>query len=75
MLITLNLWREKILFQPHFYISGYFEENKDEYIEQRREVSKTNKWDEWIRFFLRAAESQAIRNLQIAFFQMEYGNC
>lgn len=30
MLITLNLCREEILSQPHFYISGYFEENKKE---------------------------------------------
>ncbi|MCO5237303.1 MAG: Fic family protein [Chitinophagaceae bacterium] len=66
MLITLNLWREKILSQPHFYISGYFEENKDEYIEQMRQVSETNNWEEWIRFFLMAVESQAIQNLQIA---------
>lgn len=66
MLITLNLWREKILSQPHFYISGYFEENKDEYIEQMREVSDKNNWDDWIKFFLKAVESQAVKNLQIA---------
>ncbi|HIB8179039.1 TPA: Fic family protein [Elizabethkingia anophelis] len=66
MLITLNLWREKILSQPHFYISGYFEENKDEYIEQMREVSEKDNWNEWIKFFLKAVESQAIRNLQVA---------
>lgn len=66
MLITLNLWREKILSQPHFYISGYFEENKDEYIEQMREVSEKDNWDQWIKFFLQAVESQAIKNLQIA---------
>lgn len=66
MLITLNLWREKILSQPHFYISGYFEENKEAYIEQMRNVSKTNDWNEWIKFFLNAVESQAIRNLDIA---------
>lgn len=66
MLITLNLWREKILSQPHFYISGYFEENKDEYIERMRQVSETHHWEAWIRFFLMAVESQAIQNLQIA---------
>ena len=66
MLITLNLWREKILSQPHFYISGYFEDHKDEYIEQMRNVSKTKDWNEWIKFFLNAVESQAIRNLEIA---------
>lgn len=66
MLITLNLWREKLLSQPHFYISGYFEENKDEYIEQMRNVSNTNDWNQWIKFFLNAVESQAIKNLEIA---------
>jgi Fic family protein len=66
MLITLNLWREKILSQPHFYISGYFEEHKDEYIEQMRNVSRTNNWNNWIKFFLIAVEEQAVRNLQIA---------
>lgn len=66
MMITLNLWREKILSQPHFYISGYFEENKDEYIGQMRDVSEHDTWDQWIKFFLQAVESQAIRNLQIA---------
>ncbi|MBO9620447.1 MAG: Fic family protein, partial [Niabella sp.] len=66
MLITLNLWKENILSQPHFYISGYFEEHKDEYIEQMREVSKTNNWNSWIKFFLTAVENQAIRNLQVA---------
>lgn len=52
--------------QPHFYISGYFEENKDEYIEQMRNVSQTNDWNKWIQFFLNAVESQAILNLEIA---------
>lgn len=66
MLITLNLWREEILSQPHFYISGYFEENKDTYIEEMRNVSRTNDWDSWIRFFLNAVTSQAENNLLIA---------
>ena len=43
---------KKSLSQPHFYISDYFEENKDLYIETMRSVSKTDNWNEWIRFFL-----------------------
>lgn len=66
MLITLNLWREQILSDPHFYISGYFEEHREEYIEQMREVSRTNNWNPWIKFFLTAVEQQAIKNLEIA---------
>ena len=33
MLITLMLWKSGVISQPHFYISSYFEENKDLYIE------------------------------------------
>lgn len=66
MLITLFLWSEGILSQPHFYISGYLEENKDLYINTMRQVSETNDWNKWIQFFLVAVEKQAIRNLEIA---------
>lgn len=66
MLITLLLWKEKILSEPHFYVSGYLEENKDLYIDTMRNVSQNNNWEEWIKFFLIAVEKQAIKNLEIA---------
>lgn len=66
MMITLLLWKLGVLSQPHFYISGYFEEHKDEYIEAMRGVSKNNDWNGWIKFFLTAVENQATQNLQIA---------
>jgi Fic family protein len=66
MLITLFLWKEGVLSQPHFYISGFLEENKDLYIDTMRQVSEKNNWEDWIRFFLTAVEKQAIRNLEIA---------
>ncbi|GET46070.1 Fic family protein [Capnocytophaga felis] len=66
MLIPITLWKEKLLSQPHFYISGFFEENKEEYIDTMRNVSITKKWDEWIKFFLIAVEHQAVENLKIA---------
>ena len=66
MLITLLLWQSGLLSQPHFYISGYFEQNKDEYIEAMRNVSRNNDWNNWIKFFLIAVEKQAIHNLHIA---------
>src|SRR5690554_7461266 len=66
MLITLNLWKEGLLSQPHFYISGYFEEHKEEYIQHMRNVSVSNDWNEWIKFFLIAVENQAKRNLEVA---------
>ncbi|MFV0291257.1 MAG: Fic family protein [Mangrovibacterium sp.] len=66
MLITLLLWKEGILSQPHFYISGYLEEHKELYISTMRMVSKDNDWEAWLRFFLIAVEQQAVRNLQVA---------
>ncbi len=64
MIITLLLWKFGVLSQPHFYISGYFEEHKDEYIEAMRNVSQNNDWNGWIKFFLTAVTQQATRNLE-----------
>jgi len=66
MLITLLLWSTKTISEPHFYISGYMEENKNEYIDTMRNVSENNDWEKWCVFFLNAVEKQAISNLKIA---------
>ena len=66
MLITLMLWSSGVISAPHFYISGYFEEYKDEYIDRMRDVSLTDNWTDWCIFFLKAVEQQAIRNLEIS---------
>jgi len=66
MLIPLYLWQNKAVSQPHFYISGYFEEHKDDYLEIMRDVSRNGAWEEWLKFFFLAMESQAIKNLRIA---------
>jgi Fic family protein len=66
MLITLMLWYYGVISAPHFYISGYFEENKDSYIDSMRRVSEAGDWTGWCSFFLKAVEEQAIRNLKVA---------
>jgi Fic family protein len=66
MLITLLLWSSGTISAPHFYISGFLEENKDEYIDTMRNVSAKGDWESWCIFFLNAIEQQAIRNLEIA---------
>lgn len=66
MLITLLLWRAGVISAPHFYISGYLEENKDEYIDTMRSVSETGNWNQWCAFFLKAVAAQANSNLIIA---------
>lgn len=66
MLITLMLWSSGVISAPHFYISGFFEENKNQYIDMMRNVSENNDWTNWSIFFLEAVEQQAIHNLEIA---------
>lgn len=66
MLITLLLWQSGVISAPHFYISGYFEEHKDLYVDTMRAVSAKDDWTSWCILFLEAIEAQAIRNLEIA---------
>lgn len=66
MLITLMLWRFGVVSAPHFYVSNYFETNRDEYIDRMREVSRSGQWTEWIEFFLNGLETQANENLEKA---------
>lgn len=66
MIITLLLWSTRLISQPHFYISGFFEEHKDTYIDMMRQVSATNDWTPWCKFFLDAIKVQAEKNLEIA---------
>lgn len=66
MLITLFLWQQGLISAPHFYISGYLEEHKDEYITTMREVSETGSWEAWCAFFLIAMKEQANKNLEVA---------
>jgi Fic family protein len=66
MLITLMLWSSKSISAPHFYVSGFLEDHKDQYIDQMRNVSENDDWNGWCDFFLQAVEQQAIRNLVIA---------
>ncbi len=66
MLITLMLWSSGTISAPHFYVSGYLEDNKDLYIDTMRQVSESGNWESWCSFFLKAIEQQAIRNLEVA---------
>lgn len=63
MLIPLMLWKQGLLSAPHFFVSDYFEQNKDEYIDRLRGVSEKGAWSEWCAFFARAICAQADSNL------------
>lgn len=63
MLITLMLWKNGLISAPHFYVSAYFEQHRDAYIDKMRAVSKDDAWTDWVIFFLEAIENQAQQNL------------
>ncbi len=66
MLITLMLWKLGIIGQPNFFVSGYFETHKDQYIEKMRAVSANDDWTGWVVFFLQAMHEQAAVNIRTA---------
>ena len=66
MLITLMLWKLGLISQPNFFVSGYFEMHKGEYIERMRAVSAIGDWTGWTVFFLHAMHEQAKTNVQTA---------
>jgi Fic family protein len=66
MFIPLYLFQSGVLSTPMFYISAFFERNRDVYYERLRAVSRKGVWTEWCMFFLEAILSQANENLDKA---------
>lgn len=63
LLIPIFLYEKELLNSPMFYLSEYFDENKDEYIMRLRALGKNNNaWNDWIEFFLVAIVTQAKTN-------------
>ena len=63
MLVPLFMWQRELIRQPAFYISAYFEANRDAYYEGLRSVSRDDDWSGWCEFFLEAVRTQAEDNL------------
>lgn len=45
--------------QPWLFMSAYFEEYKEEYVEKMFAISSQGKWTDWLEFCLRGTEQQA----------------
>lgn len=63
MLVPLFMWQSDLIRQPAFYISAFFESNRDGYYEGLRSVSRDDDWTGWCEFFLEAVRTQAEDNL------------
>jgi Fic family protein len=62
LLVPLFLFHKGVLSQPMFYLSGYLEQNRDEYYARLQGISQYGQWNEWIVFFLKAVSTQAVDN-------------
>ena len=62
MIIPLFLFERKLLGSPSFYMSGYLEARRDEYVEALRAISRDGAWTEWCEFFLAGLINQAAEN-------------
>jgi Fic family protein len=62
ILIPLFLWFRQRISSPMFYISEYFDKNRDEYIQNLGKITGEKDWGTWISFFLTAVMVQAEAN-------------
>jgi Fic family protein len=62
MLIPLYLHENQLIQSPNFYISAYFEANREAYYEKLLAISRDNDWTAWCQFFLTALTIQAKEN-------------
>lgn len=62
MLVPLFLASVGMLSEPMFYISAFFERNREEYYERLLAVSRDRDWTPWVLFFLKAVTEQAREN-------------
>jgi len=74
LLIPLYLYWKKILSLPILYISGYFEKNRDEYIDKLNYVDRTQEYEEWIRFFLVSIINQSKQTQELIYKILELKN-
>ena len=65
LLITLQLCREKIISKPLIYVSEFFATNRDAYIDSLYETSAKGNIEEFVKFILKAIETQANHALNL----------
>ena len=66
MIVPMFLWQRGLIGRPMFYISAYFEANREHYYDGLLGVSRDDDWTGWCRYFLTAIRAQAEDNLSKA---------
>lgn len=65
LIIPLYFYNQHLLIQPILYISGYFERNRDDYIDALRQVDVTHRYEYWLKFFFKAVKEQSIETQKL----------
>ena len=63
LIVPLYMVAKGVLQAPHFYISGFLDQHRDEYYDRLLAVSRDDDWTSWSEFFLTAIAEQANTNL------------
>lgn len=53
LLITFLLCSSEVLKKPLLYLSYYFKKHRDEYYSHLQNIRENDKWEDWLKFFLR----------------------
>jgi Fic family protein len=64
ILIPLYLVNKGLLSKPLFYMSTFFEANKDDYYKKLMDVRLNNGFSDWIMFFLKGVEQTARHSIE-----------
>ncbi|MGB3242563.1 MAG: Fic/DOC family N-terminal domain-containing protein, partial [Candidatus Omnitrophota bacterium] len=67
LLIPLFLYSREFIQYPLLYISEYFERQRKQYLDFLHGVDEKSDWNTWLKFFLIALESQALRTQETVF--------
>jgi len=59
LLIPLYLYNKELLYKPILFLSGYFDKNREGYINHLHLVDTEKKYEEWVKFFLISVKNQA----------------
>lgn len=64
LLITLILWKQKVLREPLLYLSLYFKEHRQYYYDLLNSVRTSGDWETWLQFFAEAVTVTATQAVE-----------
>jgi Fic family protein len=65
ILIPLYLFNRKVIDYPNFFLSEALEKDKHKYYRYLNDTRYAGDWNQWIKFFLEAVQTQADKNIRM----------